>query len=99
MPDAVCAVKWNVPFYGLPGQGWVAAVSSFKANVKLLLFARSVLKPKPPAGKGHNAIDFHSDDNEQQVKPWLQQGRKLTGWGRTHRELRVISTLVFSALF
>ncbi len=84
MPDTVCAVKWGVPFYGLPGQGWIAAVNSFKAHVKLLFFGGRALKPMLPAGKGHNAIDFHSDndldENEQQVKSWLNQAKKLPGW-------------------
>jgi hypothetical protein len=93
MPDVVCAVKWNVPFYGLPGQGWIAALNSFKAHVKLLFFAGSALKPMPPVGKGHNAIDFHSNEelgvNKKQVKAWLRQAKKLPGWGRRHRELLV----------
>ena len=92
MPDAVCAVKWNVPFYGLRGQGWIAAINSFKAHVKLLFFAGNALKPAPPKGKGGNAIDFHSEEeldaSEKQVKAWLKQARKLPGWGRTHREFR-----------
>ena len=91
MPDVVCAVKWNVPFYGLPGQGWIAALNSFKAHVKLLFFAGNALKPMPPAGKGHNAIDFHSneelDETKKQVKAWLRQAKKLPDWGRAHREL------------
>lgn len=91
MPDAVCAVKWNVPFYGLRRQGWIAAINSFKAHVKLLFFGASGLKPKPPEGKTRNAIDFHTDEeldeHKQQVKAWLQQAKKLPGWGRTHREL------------
>jgi hypothetical protein len=91
MPDAVCTVKWNVPFYGLPGQGWIAAINSFKAHVKLLFFAGSALKPVPPKGKGGNAIDFRSEEeldaSEKQVKAWLKQAKKLPGWGRTHREL------------
>src|SRR4051812_11289551 len=93
MPDAVCAVKWNAPFYGLPGQGWITAINSFKAHVKLLFFAGKALKPMPPEGNSNNAIDFHSaeelDENEKQVKAWLQQAKKLPGWGRTHRELVV----------
>ncbi len=84
MPDAVCAVKWGVPFYGLPGQGWIAAVNSFKAHVKLLFFGGRALKPRPPAGKGHNAVDFHSGndlhENEQQVTSWLNQAKQLPGW-------------------
>ena len=84
MPDAVCAVKWGVPFYGLPGRGWIAAINSFKAHVKLLFFAGNKLKPALPTGKGNNAIDFHSDDellrHETQIKAWLQQAKKITGW-------------------
>src|SRR5919197_1404031 len=82
MPDAVCSLKWNVPFYGLPGQGWIAAINSFKAHVKFLFFAGSALKPMPPAGKRHNAIDFYSEEDldETQVKSWLQQAKTLPGW-------------------
>ena len=91
MPSAVCAVKWNVPFYGLLGQGWIAALNSFKAHVKLLFFAGGALEPMPPADKGHNAIDFRSngefDENKKQAKAWLRQAKKLSGWGRSHREL------------
>lgn len=84
MPDAVCAIKWGVPFYGLADQGWIVAINSFKAHVKLLFFGRSALTPTLPAGKEHKAIDFHSeeelDQNEKQVKAWLQQAKKLPGW-------------------
>lgn len=84
MPDAVCAVKWGVPFYGLAGQGWIVAINSFKAHVKLLFFGGSALKPMLPAGKKHNAVDFYSDEeldqNERQVKAWLRQAKKLPGW-------------------
>ena len=52
MPDAVCAIKWNVPFYGLKGQGWITALNSFKAHVKSLnFFDGSALKPMLPSGR------------------------------------------------
>jgi hypothetical protein len=77
-------VKWGVPFYGLPGHGWITAINSFKAHVKLLFFKSGDLKPALPAGKGNNAIDFHSGEelrlSEKQVKAWLQQAKKLPGW-------------------
>ena len=84
MPDAVCAVKWRVPFYGLTGQGWVASIAAFKAHVKLLFFAGGKLKPLPPEGKGNTAIDYRSLDelDEKQVSAWLRQAKKLPGWGR-----------------
>src|SRR5579863_3941029 len=62
MPDAVCAIKWGVPFYGRRGQGWIAAINSFKAHVKLLFFRGGDLKPRLPAGKGNKAIDFRSEE-------------------------------------
>ncbi len=84
MPHVVCAVKWGVPFYGLTGQGWIAGVNSFKAHVKLVLFAGSALKPAPPQGKRKNSIDYHSEEelDEKQLKAWLRQAKKLPGWGR-----------------
>lgn len=84
MPDAICAVKWGVPFYGRRGQGWIAAINSFKAHVKLLFFKGGVLKPALPAGRGNNAVDFHSDEDfksqAKQVKAWLRQAKTLPGW-------------------
>ena len=84
MPKVVCAVKWGVPFYGLPGQGWIVAINSFKGHVKLLFFKGGNLKPALPAGKGRNAIDFHSDadldQNERQVRAWIEQARQIPGW-------------------
>ena len=82
MPDAVCAIKWNVPFYGLKGQGWIASINAFKAHVKLLFFNGGQLRPALPTGKGNNAIDHRSVEeiDEKQVKAWLKQAKKLPGW-------------------
>jgi len=82
MPDAVCTIKWNVPFYGLKGQGWIASINAFKAHVKLLFFDGSQLSPTLPTGKGNNAIDYRSmaEIDEKQVTAWLKQAKKLPGW-------------------
>ncbi|MGV9014118.1 MAG: DUF1801 domain-containing protein [Flavobacteriales bacterium] len=82
MPDAVCAIKWNVPFYGLKGQGWIASMNSFKAHVKLLFFDGSKLHPALPTGKGNNAIDYRSleEVDEKQVKAWMKEAKQLPGW-------------------
>ena len=93
IPDAACAVKFRkptnplgVPFYGLPGGGWIASVNSLKAQVRLIFFAGRALKPMPPLAAPPQArgIDFHSDDevDEKRLKAWLQQAKKLPGWGR-----------------
>lgn len=93
IPDAVCAVKfrkpsnpWGVPFYGLAGTGWIVSVNSLKAQVRLIFFAGNALKPIPPlaAPPKARAIDVSTGDelDERQIKAWLQQARKLPGWGR-----------------
>jgi len=93
VPDAVCAVKFRkpsnplgVPFYGLQGGGWIASVNSLKGRVRLIFFAGLDLKPMPPLAAPPKArgIDYASDDevDEKQFKSWLQQAKKLPGWGR-----------------
>ena len=92
-PDVVCAVKFRkpsnpfgVPFYGLQGGGWLASVNSLKGRVRVIFFAGRSLKPMPPleAPPKARGIDFQSDDqvDEKQLKSWLQQAKKLPGWGR-----------------
>jgi hypothetical protein len=82
LPGAVCGVKWGVPFYGLPGIGWIAAVNSFQAHVKLVLFAGRSLRPPLPAGKGRNAIDFRTlaELDEKRIRGWLRQAKRIPGW-------------------
>ncbi|MBK7382438.1 MAG: DUF1801 domain-containing protein [Flavobacteriales bacterium] len=82
LPNVVCAVKWNVPFYGSRGHGWIASINSFNAHVKLLFFDGPKLTPTLPVGKGNNAIDYRSLEelNEKQVKAWLKQAKQLPGW-------------------
>jgi hypothetical protein len=93
IPEAVCAVKFRkptnplgVPFYGQPGRGWIASVNSLKDQVRLIFFAGRALKPMPPLAAPPQArgIDFHSDDefDEKRLKAWLQQAKRLPGWGR-----------------
>ena len=93
MPDAVCAIKFRkpsnpfgVPFYGLPGGGWVTSINSLKAQVRMIFFAGRSLEPMPPFAAPPQArgIDFRSEDDvdDKQLKSWLRQAKKLPGWGR-----------------
>jgi hypothetical protein len=93
MPDAVCAVKFRkpsnplgVPFYGLPDRGWIVSVNALKARVRMIFFAGRTLKPMPPLATPPQArgIDFSSEEDvdEKRLRAWLQQAKKLPGWGR-----------------
>lgn len=91
IPDVVCAVKYRkptnplgVPFYGRTGDGWIVGLNALKAQVRLAFFAGNTLKPIPPlAARPGRAVDIGSDEelDERQIKAWLQQAKKLPGWG------------------
>jgi hypothetical protein len=107
IPDIRRAIKWRkpsqplgVPFYGLPGQGWIAAMWSFKDRVGLGFIAGTLLDPEPPvtsmagpwnrgASMKARRIDIHdeSEFDEAQIRSWLEQVRDLPGWGDVSAEL------------
>ena len=83
VPKATKAVKWNSPFYGIPGQGWFVSFHTFAKYVKVTFFAGTELTPVPPGGTAKDArwIDVHADDlDEAQLVKWLKQAAKLAGW-------------------
>src|SRR4026209_1724138 len=55
------AVKWNSPFYGIEGQGWVLSFHTFTSYVKVAFFHGTSLRPAPSGGKAKEArwIDVH----------------------------------------
>jgi hypothetical protein len=55
IPGVRRAIKWRkpsqplgVPFYGLPDQGWIVAMWSFKDSLGVGFIAGTLLDPKPP---------------------------------------------------
>jgi hypothetical protein len=107
IPGVRRAIKWRkpsqplgVPFYGLPDQGWIVAMWSFKDSLGVGFIAGTLLDPEPPVAKmagpwnrGSTAkarrIDIHdeSEFDESQLRSWLEQARELPGWGKGSEEL------------
>ena len=107
IPSVRRAIKWRkpsqtlgVPFYGLPGHGWIVAMWSFKDRVGVGFIAGTRLHPEPPVtsmagpwNRGTSAkarrIDIHdeSEFDEAQLRSWLEQSRELPGWGEGSEEL------------
>ena len=82
-PGVQKAVKWNSPFYGIPGQGWFVAFHVFTRYVKVTFFRGTSLRPVPPGGSSKEArwIDIHEDDfDEAQMTSWIKQAAVLPGW-------------------
>ncbi len=85
MPNVQKAVRWNSPFYGIKGQGWLVSFHVLTRCVKVNFFCGASLQPPPPgSGKDPNArwIDIYEDDelDEAQMCRWIQQAAKLKGW-------------------
>ena len=86
IPGVTKAVKWNSPFYGIEGQGWIVNYHVFAKYIKVTFFAGTSLKPEPPGGKTDDArwIDIHKDDlDEAQMARWIRQAAALPGWGKS----------------
>lgn len=83
VPEVRKAVKWNSPFYGVPGQGWFVSFHVFTRYVKVTFFRGTSLKPAPTGGGAKDArwIDVHEDDlDEAQLTAWFKQAAKIPGW-------------------
>jgi len=42
------AVKWNSPFYGIDGQGWLINIHAFTRYLRVTFFPGPKLDPVPP---------------------------------------------------
>jgi hypothetical protein len=83
VPGVRKAVKWNSPFYGVEGQGWLVSFHVFTRYVKVTFFGGTSLRPVPPGGTQDPArwIDVHEHDlDEARLTSWVEQAAKRPGW-------------------
>jgi hypothetical protein len=85
VPGVQKAVKWNSPFYGVPGQGWFLGVHTFTRYVKIAFFRGAVLRPVPPGKskiEGTRYLDIHENDprDAAQMASWVRQAAAIPGW-------------------
>jgi len=86
IPAVRKAIKWNSPFYGIEGQGWLISLHCFTKYVKVAFFRGTSLRPVPLGESKHKDVrylDIHEDDqlDETQVVAWVKQASQLPGWG------------------
>ena len=84
VPGVQKAVRWNSPFYGLPGQGWFLSVHAMTRYLKVAFLNGASLRPLPPIPSKHASTRylhlFESDPlDEPQLTTWLQQAAALPG--------------------
>src|SRR5687768_12817381 len=89
VPNVRKAVKWNMPLYGIEGQGWFMSFSVLTKYVKVAFFRGSSLRPLPPGPskqKNVRYLDIYEDDelDEAQLATWVKQAAALPGeWPST----------------
>lgn len=84
IPDVHKAVKWNSPFYGLPGEGWFLSFHCFNRYVKVTFFQGASLEPAPAGLSKYPQVrylDIHEDEpiDDAQFTDWVKQASKLPG--------------------
>ena len=84
VPGVRKAVRWNSPWYGLPGRGWFLSYHVFTRYIKVTFLNGALLHPEPPgSGKDPDArwIDLYEGDfDEGQLAEWVRQSAALPGW-------------------
>ena len=84
IPEVHKAVKWNSPFYGVPGEGWFLSFHCFNRYVKVTFFQGASLDPAPAGLSKYPQVrylDIHEDDafDEARFVDWVRQASKLPG--------------------
>ncbi len=84
VPEVRKAVRWNSPFYGIEGQGWLVSYHVFTRYVKVTFTNGMRLDPLPPGpAKDPDSrwIDIHEGElDEAQMETWVRQAAELPGW-------------------
>ena len=84
VPDVRKAVRWNTPFYGVPGRGWFLAFHCITKYVKVTFFRGASLRPVPPVASKQEGVRYlhvHEGDHldEGLVTGWIRQAAELPG--------------------
>jgi len=85
IPEISKAVRWNSPFFGMPGQGWFLSLHCFTKFVRVTWIKGQALTPIPPGpSKDPDAryLDIYEGDtlDQAQFTAWLDQSRHIPGW-------------------
>ena len=84
VPGVRKAVKWNSPFYGVPGKGWFLSFHVFTRYIKVSFFRGAQLDPLPPVGsRDPNTRYVHievDDFDEARMADWIRQAAAIPGW-------------------
>ena len=78
------AVRWNTPFYGVPGRGWFLGFHCFDRYVKVTFLNGARLRPLPPVASKQAEVRYlhvgaDGAFDERQFCEWVLQASRLPG--------------------
>lgn len=84
LPQIAKAVRWNTPFYGVPGNGWFLSFHCFTKYLKVVFLNGSELQPPPPIESKYPAVRYWhiaegEDIDEVRLISWIHQAAALPG--------------------
>ena len=84
LPDLQKAVRWNAPFWGVAGRGWLLSLSCVERYVKVTFLTGTALTPLPPVGSKVPKVRYlHVFEDqpldEAQFVVWLRQAAQSDG--------------------
>jgi hypothetical protein len=85
VPGVTKAVKWNSPFYGVEGQGWMLSFHCVTKYIKVAFFNGSSLQPVPPETSKSDEVRYlhifeGAPFDEAQFIDWVRQASHVPGW-------------------
>jgi hypothetical protein len=85
VPGVRKAVKWNSPFYGVPGgEGWFLSFHCFARYVKVAFFRGAALSPPPPEASKQAQVRYLRVYEGEAIdaarfRDWVNQASQLPG--------------------
>ena len=85
IPGLQYAIKWRVPFYGLPEQGWIIAIAAYTSHVDVTFFGGADFDPPPPHGpvrRRDRYVKVKTLEEAQGplMRKWIKQAGRVRGW-------------------
>lgn len=84
VPGVLRAVRWNRPFYGVPGRGWFMAFGCLERSVKVAFLRGGALSPPPPLASRKPEVRYlhlfagDAPDSEA-IRDWIRQAAAIEG--------------------
>lgn len=88
IPGLQYAIKWRVPFYALPEQGWIIAMDASTSHVTVSFFGGADFDPPPPHDPGTPSVEraryvrVRTSEEAQgpMMRKWIEQAGRVRGW-------------------